>query len=105
MRGALEHQVLEEVREARSTRLLVLRADVVPDVDRDNRTVVILVHDHIEAVGELLMEERNVHGSDGRQAMSVSRPAFAAGWRRAGSPSGLLELAAREHGGAVVRDC
>ena len=47
---SLEHQVLEQVRESRAARLLVLRADVVPHVDRDDRTIVILVHDHVEAV-------------------------------------------------------
>ena len=58
---SLEHQVLEQVRESRAPRLLVLRADVVPHVDRDNRTIVIFVHDHVEAVVEPLMDEWDVH--------------------------------------------
>ena len=51
---ALEHQVLEQVREAGAARPLVLGADVIPDVDRDDRAVVILVDDHVEPVGERL---------------------------------------------------
>ena len=83
---ALEHQVLEQVREPGAPGLLVLRADVVPDVDGDDRAVVILVHDHVEPVGELLVDEGNVHGgwrvrTSGRRALT--------------SASGLLELAAR----------
>ena len=56
-----EHQVLEQVRESRAARLLVLRADVVPHVDRDNRTIVILVHDDVEAVWQGLVDEGDVH--------------------------------------------
>ena len=52
MLGALEHQVLEQVREAGAARVLVLRADVVPDVDRHDRTRVVLVHEHRQAVRE-----------------------------------------------------
>ena len=43
---ALEHDVLEEVREARLARDLVLGPDVVPEVDRDDRRQVVLGHDH-----------------------------------------------------------
>ena len=52
-----EHQVLEQVREAGVARPLVLRPDVVPEVDRDDRHVVILVQDHVEAVGERVLRE------------------------------------------------
>ena len=52
MGRALEHQVLEEVREPGAPRLLVLRPDVVPEVHRDDRHVVVLVHDDVEPVGE-----------------------------------------------------
>ena len=38
MLRALEHQVLEEMREARAAGLLVLRSDVIPEVDRNDRT-------------------------------------------------------------------
>ena len=57
-----EHQVFEEVRKTGAPWLLVLRADVVPDVDGDDRAAVILVHDHIEPVRQLMVHEWNVHG-------------------------------------------
>ena len=47
---ALEHHVLEQVREAALARHLVARADVVPDVDRDQRHGRIRRQDHLEAV-------------------------------------------------------
>ena len=62
MLGPLEHQVFEQVREARATRHLVLRADVVPHVHRDNRHAVIFVDDDVEAVGESGLGERDAHG-------------------------------------------
>ena len=46
----LEHHVLEQVREAVAALGLVLRADVVPDVDRDDGRAVVLVKDHLQAV-------------------------------------------------------
>ena len=60
--GALEHDVLEEVGEARLAGHFVLRADVVPDVHRDDRCEVILGDDESEAVGLALVGER--HGGD-----------------------------------------
>jgi hypothetical protein len=47
---ALEHQVLEQVGKAGAATHFVLRADVVPDVDRDDRRLVVLVNDHGEPV-------------------------------------------------------
>ncbi len=47
--AAVEHQMLEEMREAGRARLLVLGADVIPDVHRDDRRLVILVHDQPSA--------------------------------------------------------
>jgi hypothetical protein len=47
-----EHQVLEQVREPGATDALVLRADVIPEIDRHDRHTTILVDDDIEAVGE-----------------------------------------------------
>ena len=52
MLAALEHQVLEQVREARLPGPLVLRTDVIPDVDGDDRGLVILVHDQRQSVVE-----------------------------------------------------
>jgi hypothetical protein len=48
----VEHQVLEQVREARAARGLVLAAHVVPDVHRHDRRLVVGVHDHAQAVGQ-----------------------------------------------------
>ena len=47
---ALKHHVLEQVSEAGLARLFVLRADVVPDVNGDDRRRVILVQDHPQAI-------------------------------------------------------
>jgi hypothetical protein len=49
--GAFEHQMLEEMRETSAAGTLVLRADVVPEIDGNHRQPVIFVHDHVEAVG------------------------------------------------------
>ena len=57
----LEHQVLEEMREARAAGPLVLRADVVPDVHRNDRTVLIGMDQHVQAVVESVANEWNVH--------------------------------------------
>jgi ATP-binding protein involved in chromosome partitioning len=60
---AFEHQMFEEMRETSSSGLLVFRADVIPDIHGDDRTGVILVQEHIEAVLERLFDERDVHGT------------------------------------------
>ena len=51
-RGALEHQMLEEMREAGFARRLVGRADLVPDHLRDDRRAVIRDHHDLQAVGK-----------------------------------------------------
>jgi hypothetical protein len=50
--GALEHHVLEEMREAGLARRLVSAADVVPDRDRDERHAAIGVEDDLDSVVE-----------------------------------------------------
>ena len=57
---ALEHEVLEQMREAGSSGLLVGGADVVPDVDGHDRHRLVLMQDHVEAVGELELPERHL---------------------------------------------
>jgi hypothetical protein len=47
---ALEHQMLEEMREARAAFGIVLAADVVPDLDADRRTGMILERDDAQPV-------------------------------------------------------
>ena len=49
---ALEHHVLEEMREAGAARLLVLRADVIPELDVHDRRRLVLVQDDDQAVGQ-----------------------------------------------------
>ena len=53
--GALEHQMFEEVGDARGTRRLVGGADLVPDHLRHDRRAMIRDHQHLQAVleGEL----------------------------------------------------
>ena len=55
--GAVEHQMLEQMGEAGLAVGLVLRADIVPDGDCDDRRLAVLVDDDLEAVveGELLV--------------------------------------------------
>ena len=63
--GALEHHVLEEMREAGPARLLVLRTHVVPQLDLDNRRRLVLVQDHDHAIGEhetLVLQLRRADG-------------------------------------------
>ena len=50
--GPLEHDVLEEMREAGAPGLFVLGADVVPDVDGGDGERVVLVDDDFETVGQ-----------------------------------------------------
>ena len=54
---ALEHHVLEQVGEAGLARDLVLGADVVPDVDRDDGREVVLGDDQAQAVRQALIGE------------------------------------------------
>src|SRR5207302_80743 len=55
--GALEHQVLEEMGEPGAVDGLVLRADVVPNVDRGHGDGMILVEDDVQAVAEGVLLE------------------------------------------------
>ena len=49
--GALEHHVFEEVGEAGAASALVQRADVIPEVDGDEREAMVFVHEDDETVG------------------------------------------------------
>ena len=49
---ALEHQVLEQMREPGAAGLLVLRADVIPDREMHDRRRVIFEKDDLQAVGQ-----------------------------------------------------
>ena len=50
--GSLEHDVLEQVGKAGAAHLLILGANVVPDVDSRDGNSVVLVEDHVQAVGQ-----------------------------------------------------
>jgi len=63
--GALEHDVLEQMGEAGLAPHLVLRADVVPEVDRDHRSEVVLGDDDPQAVGETLVAEGDLRERGG----------------------------------------
>ncbi len=71
-----EHQVFEEMGEPGPPWLLVLRPDVVPDVDGHDRHAVILVHDHVETVAESPPGKRQVQrgSAAARQEQAPPRP-------------------------------
>ncbi len=61
VRRPFEHQVFEQMRETRLAGLLVPRADVIPDIDRDERHAPVLVDDDVETVRQRRLSERQVH--------------------------------------------
>ena len=78
---ALEHQVLEEVREAGAARLLVLRADVIPELQVHDRRRVVLGQDHRQAVrqrGHLVLELRRAGRRRERRRRSAATSSAAA---------------------------
>ena len=72
VRGSLEHEVLEEVREPGAARLLARRADVIPDVHRRERHGVVLVQDHVQPV-----RQRELGEGHGQRGARVERSAVA----------------------------
>ena len=68
--AAVEHQVLEQVRETGLAGRLVGRPDVVPDVDGDDRRLVVLVDDQPQAVVEHVLRVGDIDRllGPGRQA-------------------------------------
>ena len=63
---SLEHHVLEEVCEPGPSRTLVLRPDVIPDLEVNDRRGVIFEEDHVEAVGQRGHRVVESRRSDGR---------------------------------------
>src|SRR5262249_11008394 len=63
---AHEHQVLEQVREAGAPRRLVLRADVVPEVDGDEGAAAIDVQNDRQAVRQDERLEFDLHAAAAR---------------------------------------
>ena len=71
--GTAEHEVLEQMREARLAGPFVLRADVIPDVDRFDRSFVIIVHDHGQAIWGIFYDTPQQPLPDGRGSVTTSR--------------------------------
>ena len=83
VRAALEHHVLEQVREAGLARDLVLRADVVPEVHGDHGREVVLGDDQAQPVRQALiaeLDDGNGHAQqdlgDGRWVDADCRPSL-----------------------------
>ena len=57
---ALEHHVLEQMRETGAARLFVRRADVIPQVHGDHRQPLVPAQDHVEAVRQRVLLEREL---------------------------------------------
>ena len=91
MLRAVEHQMFEQVREAGAALGLVLRADMIDEVQRHRRRLGVLMHDQRETVLEHVLGERNVvvHRRDLRDNR-ITR-----GRRR------LLRRLGRDHGGGI----
>ena len=58
--AAIEHQVFEQMSEASLARSLISGTHVVPECDRHDRRLAILVHDDPEAVVQVELLEQNV---------------------------------------------
>jgi hypothetical protein len=70
--GPLEHQVLEEMREPRSAGMLVLRADVIPQIHGDHRQPPVFVDDDPKAVLERLLRSAAMRSPPPRPKISAS---------------------------------
>ena len=64
--AAVEHQMLEQVREAGLALRLVLRPDVIPHADRDDRRLAIGVDDHAQPVLQRELRKGDVDRLDQR---------------------------------------
>ena len=116
VRAALEHHVLEQVREAGLARDLVLGADVVPEVHGDDGREVVLGDDQAQAVGQALVGElddgdghaqKDPRATDGGSTPIVGRVVWSP--RRANEAAatlGVIDLAteALDIGRAAVLD-
>ncbi len=111
VRAALEHHVLEQVREAGLARDLVLGADVVPEVHGDHGREVVLGDDQAQPVRQALIAElddgnghaQRTSGTDGGSTPIVGRVARTAGQGRGDSPCRTLRGRAASPGRAGPR--
>ncbi len=70
--GALEHQMLAQMRQTGPAELLVARADAVKNIERRQRRLVILEHQHAKPVGQRLSLDRIRHSRSARAVEAVS---------------------------------
>jgi hypothetical protein len=57
VRGAFEHEVLEEVSEPCVARLFIFGADVIPNLEIDHRDAVVFQENYLQTVAERLRGE------------------------------------------------
>jgi len=71
--AAGEHQVLEQMRETRFAGLLILGTDVVPNVHRDDRRLVVFVHEQRQPVFQHELFVRNIDVEIGNGILPAPR--------------------------------
>ena len=81
--AALEHQVLEEVRETRAVGTLVLAADVVEHVAGNDRDRVVGREDDVQAVGQVVLGELHAPGGHPGRRQAAEKSGNDAGDDRA----------------------
>ncbi len=74
VRRSLEEHVLEQVREAGASGALVRRADVIPEVDRDERRGVVFRQGDAEAIRKTIGLERDAHPGSIPAAPDSAKP-------------------------------
>ena len=79
MLAASKHHVLEQMRESGPAWLFVRRADVVPDIDRDQRQRAVLRQDDFESVGQTIFFVRDARRRLGRNKWRMHRYRQSAG--------------------------
>ena len=103
---ALEHQVLEEVREPRAVGPLVLAADVVEHVAGDHRRGMVGREDDVQAVGQVVLGEFDPRGAQPRPARSSRRRRRGRRRQRrdAGGERGIMRYSSPWPGRAATAD-
>ena len=108
--GAVEHQVFEQMGEARATLRLVLRADLVPDADADYGRLAILMDDDRQPVVEFESLEGQVdfglraRGQQDRYGQAREGAQMHGDGLHAVKLRGAMEREAREHTAATALD-
>ena len=68
IRGPFEHQMFEEVREARPVGLFVLGTDVIDNDLRDDGCRMVLMQDHVQAIRKIVLLELKVDLSEAQRS-------------------------------------